>query len=187
MPPKTKSFTLKSDGILRVLKTPIWIGPAFDHARTGPPALREYVGIWDTGATNCVVNRKVIDECALPPIGVIQVNTVNNSSFSNVYLISILCPNKQGFSTVRATHGEILGADVLVGMDVIASGDFAVTNFERKTTLSYRWPPSACIDFTNRNPSVGTTEDDLVPQVGRNEPCPCGSGKKYKYCHGARS
>ncbi len=24
-----------------------------------------------------------------------------------------------------------------------------------------------------------------VPKVGRNEPCPCGSGKKYKYCHGA--
>ena len=23
-----------------------------------------------------------------------------------------------------------------------------------------------------------------VPKVGRNEPCPCGSGKKYKYCHG---
>jgi preprotein translocase subunit SecA len=21
--------------------------------------------------------------------------------------------------------------------------------------------------------------------VGRNEPCPCGSGKKYKHCHGA--
>ena len=24
-----------------------------------------------------------------------------------------------------------------------------------------------------------------VPKVGRNEPCPCGSGKKYKKCHGA--
>jgi preprotein translocase subunit SecA len=24
-----------------------------------------------------------------------------------------------------------------------------------------------------------------VPAVGRNEPCPCGSGKKYKFCHGA--
>ena len=24
-----------------------------------------------------------------------------------------------------------------------------------------------------------------VPKVGRNEPCPCGSGKKYKHCHGA--
>ncbi|MBQ6773517.1 MAG: preprotein translocase subunit SecA [Synergistaceae bacterium] len=23
-----------------------------------------------------------------------------------------------------------------------------------------------------------------LPKVGRNDPCPCGSGKKYKYCHG---
>jgi preprotein translocase subunit SecA len=23
-----------------------------------------------------------------------------------------------------------------------------------------------------------------VPKVGRNDPCPCGSGKKYKFCHG---
>jgi preprotein translocase subunit SecA len=23
-----------------------------------------------------------------------------------------------------------------------------------------------------------------VAKVGRNEPCPCGSGKKYKHCHG---
>ena len=23
-----------------------------------------------------------------------------------------------------------------------------------------------------------------VPKVGRNDPCPCGSGKKYKKCHG---
>jgi hypothetical protein len=34
--------------------------------------------------------------------------------------------------------------------------------------------------------------DDVVkqvkreePKVGRNDPCPCGSGKKYKKCHGA--
>ena len=26
-----------------------------------------------------------------------------------------------------------------------------------------------------------------VPPVGRNEPCPCGSGKKYKHCHGKLS
>jgi hypothetical protein len=26
----------------------------------------------------------------------------------------------------------------------------------------------------------GTT----VPKVGANQPCPCGSGKKYKQCHG---
>lgn len=26
-----------------------------------------------------------------------------------------------------------------------------------------------------------------IPKVGRNEPCPCGSGKKYKHCHGKLS
>jgi preprotein translocase subunit SecA len=26
-----------------------------------------------------------------------------------------------------------------------------------------------------------------VPKVGRNDPCPCGSGKKYKQCHGKLS
>jgi preprotein translocase subunit SecA len=25
---------------------------------------------------------------------------------------------------------------------------------------------------------------NMVPKVGRNDPCPCGSGKKYKQCHG---
>jgi preprotein translocase subunit SecA len=25
------------------------------------------------------------------------------------------------------------------------------------------------------------------PKVGRNDPCPCGSGKKYKQCHGRLS
>jgi preprotein translocase subunit SecA len=32
-------------------------------------------------------------------------------------------------------------------------------------------------------PSVTIRRD--LPKVGRNDPCPCGSGKKYKHCHGA--
>ena len=24
-----------------------------------------------------------------------------------------------------------------------------------------------------------------APKVGRNDPCPCGSGRKHKHCHGA--
>jgi len=31
---------------------------------------------------------------------------------------------------------------------------------------------------------VDTVKRD-TPKVGRNDPCPCGSGKKYKHCHGA--
>jgi preprotein translocase subunit SecA len=31
--------------------------------------------------------------------------------------------------------------------------------------------------------SAGPRRD--APKVGRNDPCPCGSGKKYKKCHGS--
>ena len=34
-------------------------------------------------------------------------------------------------------------------------------------------------DGATRQPVVNAGE-----KVGRNEPCPCGSGKKYKHCHG---
>jgi preprotein translocase subunit SecA len=30
-----------------------------------------------------------------------------------------------------------------------------------------------------------STVAQALPRVGRNDPCPCGSGKKYKHCHGA--
>ena len=36
-------------------------------------------------------------------------------------------------------------------------------------------------DATPGQPRTFTREE---PKVGRNEPCPCGSGKKYKQCHG---
>ena len=42
----------------------------------------------------------------------------------------------------------------------------------------------------NDQPDAGGQQDKQepfvrdVPKVGRNEPCPCGSGKKYKQCHG---
>jgi len=32
-----------------------------------------------------------------------------------------------------------------------------------------------------------TTVPNEIPRVGRNDPCPCGSGKKYKQCHGKLS
>ncbi|MBI3982401.1 MAG: preprotein translocase subunit SecA [Gemmatimonadetes bacterium] len=43
--------------------------------------------------------------------------------------------------------------------------------------------------FTNRSPDGGPdirrSPERAVPKVGRNDPCPCGSGRKYKKCHGA--
>ena len=38
-----------------------------------------------------------------------------------------------------------------------------------------------------KHESIAEPEQAAMPRVGRNEPCPCGSGKKYKQCHGKLS
>ncbi|WP_370585927.1 preprotein translocase subunit SecA [Tessaracoccus sp. MC1756] len=52
---------------------------------------------------------------------------------------------------------------------------------ERKSdrNLSYSAP-----DETGEATRTGVTVTKSEPKVGRNQPCPCGSGKKYKVCHG---
>ncbi len=44
----------------------------------------------------------------------------------------------------------------------------------------------ADIQFTGGDGSASTNQQVInTSKVGRNDPCPCGSGKKYKKCHGA--
>jgi uncharacterized protein YecA (UPF0149 family) len=33
-------------------------------------------------------------------------------------------------------------------------------------------------------PQVPIVKDSVFDKAGRNDPCPCGSGKKFKFCHG---
>jgi preprotein translocase subunit SecA len=34
---------------------------------------------------------------------------------------------------------------------------------------------------------AAASQTAAYPRAGRNDPCPCGSGKKYKQCHGKLS
>jgi preprotein translocase subunit SecA len=49
-------------------------------------------------------------------------------------------------------------------------------------------PPAGGVDnvmeMDPRAPAAAAPFVRAVPKVGRNEPCPCGSGRKYKHCHG---
>jgi len=57
---------------------------------------------------------------------------------------------------------------------------------ERKDELTASGSPEM-IETGNdyHDPSAVKQEPVRVgPKVGRNDPCPCGSGKKFKACHG---
>jgi preprotein translocase subunit SecA len=51
----------------------------------------------------------------------------------------------------------------------------------RVSNVTYTHPNEDGSVSQDADPATQVAE---VPQVGRNEPCPCGSGKKYKACHG---
>jgi len=52
---------------------------------------------------------------------------------------------------------------------------------ERISNVTYTHPNED--GSVSEEPDVATVAAE-VPKVGRNDPCPCGSGKKYKQCHG---
>ena len=39
-------------------------------------------------------------------------------------------------------------------------------------------------DYFDPSENVKQMPVVAAPKIGRNDPCPCGSGKKYKQCHG---
>ena len=82
------------------------------------------------------------------------------------------------FQMVPVSKMVLLGGiDVLIGMDILGLGDFAVTHHDGKTVFSFCVPSRRHIDFVSEVKIA-------LPRVGRNAPCPCGSDKKYKACHG---
>ena len=52
------------------------------------------------------------------------------------------------------TLGKLLGYDMLIGMDVMNLGDFAVTNKDGRTVFSFRIPSCRCIDFVKEHAFV---------------------------------
>jgi preprotein translocase subunit SecA len=63
--------------------------------------------------------------------------------------------------------------------EVAAAAEAMEARAEAISNVTYTHP--------NDDGSVSQEADGSAPQVppvGRNEPCPCGSGKKYKHCHG---
>ncbi len=176
--PQTVAFTTSYNGVARVLTTPIKIACFFDQTKT-----KELVGVWDTGATHSSINKKYAEEMELPIVGMCQVNTAGGTVNASQHLINMTLPNGQKLNII-VTSTDLVNTDMLIGMDIISQGDFAISNFEGVTRLNFRMPSIAHTDFVkvikNMQPIKGEHK------TGRNEPCPCGSGKKYKNCHGKK-
>jgi predicted aspartyl protease len=155
---KNSAFTTHYGGLARVLYTTTGICPPLTEEEIKTDGIRpkEYIAIWDTGATNSAITKRVADDLGLQPTGVVEVRHAKGKSFTNTYLVNILLPNNVMVGQVRVTEAELVADDgislekqpqILIGMDVISLGDFAVSNFNGKTIFSFHVPSIQEIDF----------------------------------------
>jgi hypothetical protein len=99
--------------------------------------------IWDTGATGSVITPRLQSLLKLFPIRRVTVKGVNDAREVDLVIISIGLPNHVKVNDVQVTVCELNspGIDMLIGMDIISHGDFAVCNGSGSTLFSFAIPP----------------------------------------------
>ena len=96
------------------------------------------------------MTQKVIDACGLVATGMVVMHGVDSTGTSPTFLVSIYLPNRVAYPNVRIARGSFSGGDILIGMDIITTGDFAITSPGGATQFSFRVPSIGDIDFVRQ-------------------------------------
>src|SRR3989338_678731 len=155
----SQSLTVTAQGgVLRVLNTICSVSPCFDPLLSQGatiPSFCDFTAIWDTGASASVINQKVVEQCNLVPIGMTQVQTAGGLNTVETFMVSFRLPHNVGFRDVLVTKGDLgSGADILIGMDIITTGDFSITNKGGITVFSFRTPSLHHVDYLKKHNKV---------------------------------
>lgn len=170
------ALTIKNTGLANVLSSEVNITPPYIGQPV--PNLPNVVvkGIWDTGATNSVINSNVAKSLGLQPIGLAKVHTASHTVNANVYLVNVILPSNVAIQGLRVTEGQITNFDMLIGMDIINHGDFSVTNHKGKTVMTFRTPSCHEVDYV-RDINVKAEKDRIQQGLQKYSP----SKKKKKH------
>lgn len=180
-----KSLTVFIPPTQQVILTECSICKDFDP--DDPEAVRgaQYItvnALWDTGCSGVAISQRVIDTLGLVGNGVTDVHNAGETYQSQYYPIAVKLPNNTNVHFLRATLAKTHGFDILIGMQIISKGDFAVTNYEGQMCMTFRIPSIKRENFVAENEKYSK-----MFQIRAKKhilTCPCGSGKLYKNCHG---
>ena len=105
--------------------------------------------LWDTGASASSIDKRVVMKLALRPID--RLDAVSHAygveEDVDVYAVNFsLAPDQSGID-IRVAEASLDHCDMLVGMDVITSGDFVVTRHMGRARMTFRAPSMGNFDF----------------------------------------
>ena len=104
---------------------------------------------WDTGATGTCISKELVNKMNLIPTGKLKIHTPSGEGIVNKYMVDLVLNKELIIKNLPVIDSEIgaQGIDVLIGMDIISLGDFAISNFEGKTQFSFRIPSQNDVDY----------------------------------------
>jgi predicted aspartyl protease len=109
----------------------------------------EYVAVWDTGASLSLIRPEVVRELELVPVRQVYISGITGrETCSSVYAVHVRVSKDIYIPNIEVVEGKPTGCDMLIGMNIINLGDFAVSNFKGSTMFSFRIPSMEKIDFT---------------------------------------
>jgi len=181
LPPLPQAFSMNYSGLSNRLITDIEVFEYFDASAPlySAPVSHKTTALWDTGATASIITSGTAQALKLKPIGKTMINHGGGQSEQLTHLVNIGLPNKVLVGGVIVTEMDKIADNfgVIIGMDIIASGDFSLTNCGGKTCFSFRFPSLAKIDYVEEI-------NNITSKLRGHDPCPCRSGKKFRKCHG---
>ncbi len=143
-----RAFTRKAEGLVREIRTEAGIFEVASSQISVPNNFEKFNAIWDTGATNTAIASTVVNKLKLTRVTFAKVGTAGGEINAPVYLVNIILPNNVIIPNIQVTElKDLNNCDVLVGMDIISQGDFAITHLDGKACFSFRMPPSRHVDF----------------------------------------
>ena len=113
----------------------------------------EALALWDTGATKSCISRNVIRTLGLVATGYCNVHTPTGKAKKRTYLVDVVLPGQIERNDIEVSESEIgkQGLGLLIGMDIINTGDFAVSNFNGNTEFGFRVPSVENVNLIDEN------------------------------------
>ena len=146
-----KAFTLSYDNCAKFLQTQCTVTKGTSSQLAKPSEQKTIRAIWDTGAEMSAISQDFVQKLGLIPVGKAKNYTAGGMVNVDIFVINIKLPSNIEFSMIPVTGNDLGDTDMLIGMDIISKGDFAITNVGWKTTFSFRIPSIETIDFVRNH------------------------------------
>lgn len=113
-----------------------------------------FVAVWDTGASRSVISNDIVRRLGIEKVTESKTKTMGGEVDVDIYVVDILLPGGMAIPSVTVSSGILDGFDVLVGMDIISLGDFAITGTPGHKAMTFRVPSTAVIDLVDDTRNV---------------------------------